>query len=99
MSTKEDVKAIAERMALVALPGSGYGIQRAGFEHAANVLLPHILSLMGRVKHADDCESLEGPDYAPMGDNYVPVPHTEPPCSCGLDAELKSIESLIHQTT
>lgn len=66
---------------------------------AIELTLPHILSLMARVKHADDCESLEGPDYAPMGDTYVPVPNTEPPCSCGLDAELKSIESLIHQTT
>lgn len=86
MSTKEEVQAIAERMAWVALPGSGYAIQRAGFEHAANVFLPHILSLMGRVTHAAGCDYLEWEG-------------TGIPCKCGLDAELKSIEELLHPTT
>ncbi len=94
MSTKEDVKAIAERMALVALPGSGYGIQRAGFEHAANVLLPHILSLMGRVKHADDC-SFGQEQYAILIGHASPTADPKP-CDCGLQALLEDVDKLLH---
>jgi len=88
MDTKEEVQAIAERMAWVALPGSGYAIQRAGFEHAANVFLPHILSLMARVKHGGGCMAIQ-----------ILPPSSPRECTCGLDAELKSIEELLHPTT
>lgn len=91
MITKEDVKAIAERMAakmFADVPGEieyGKSWKMAGVR-MASALLPHILSLMARVKHANDC-MVHQPEW--MGAK----------CTCGLSDELKSIESLIHPTT
>lgn len=105
-STKEEVKAIAERMArdrnrMPSEQNSGFDWyddecdkirrKRRGYQAAIELTLPHILSLMARVKHEHGCER----DRWNHGENLGRAPI----CSCGLDAELKSIESLIHQTT
>jgi len=82
-TTKEDVKAIAERMADAVGGDIDY---YEGYRDAAKDFLPHILSLMARVKHANDC-MVHQPEW--MGAK----------CTCGLSDELKSIESLIHPTT
>lgn len=104
-STKEDVKAIAERMADDAFPwdkptSDVLGVHnimhpregaRRAYAHCAEALLPHILSLMARVKHEHGCERWRWNHGENLG--------RAPLCDCGLDAELKSIESLIRPTT
>lgn len=91
MDTNEDVKAISERMALNEYGGQQPCERYYGFRGACDTLLPHILSLMARVKHDPRCK------LYPLPEGSIDTCDVKY-CTCGWDAELKSIEELIHPT-
>lgn len=86
MDTNEDVKAISERMALNEYGGQQPCERYYGFRGACDTLLPHILSLMARVKHANSCLFIQG-----VVGGYDPPPE----CTCGWDDRLTAIKQLI----
>lgn len=91
MTTPEQIAALAERMSESALPGPSYWIQRAGFKHAANLLLPHLLDLVGRVKHSSECHRN---GYWSPPDEAGIQRWNHSTCTCGLSDLLSAVYAL-----
>lgn len=64
--TTEQITAIAERVALDAYPGltrplnhADHADPRHAYAYAVETFLPHLLDLMGRVRHGRECVLVE----------------------------------------
>lgn len=97
--TPEQITAIAERMAKThyaddaVFDSNMFGHESPatrnvikGFGTAAKIFIPHLLDLMGRVKHANSCLFIQG-----VVGGYDPPPE----CTCGWDDRLTAIKQLI----
>lgn len=88
--TTEQITAIAERMAKKLLPDTlpPWSARKKGYTESLELVLPHLLDLMGRVEHEPGCEFTN-----PWNQQLMRINHK--PCTCGLDDRLTAIKQLI----